>query len=104
MQCPRCEHENREGRRFCSKCGAALAAACSSCAYRAAMTLATELGMRPLVAHCHLGLGNLYRRTGDIAKAVEHLTTAATMYREMDMGFWLEKAESRLGSPYGKSP
>src|SRR5262249_9209891 len=33
--------------------------------YRAAMTLALELGMRPLIAHCHLGLGTLYRRTGD---------------------------------------
>jgi hypothetical protein len=53
--------------------------------------------MRPLVAHCHLGLGQLYHRTGDGAKAQEHLTTAATMYREMDMGFWLEKAEAVLG-------
>jgi hypothetical protein len=30
--------------------------------YNAAMTLASELEMRPLVAHCHLGLGRLYRR------------------------------------------
>ena len=37
--------------------------------YREALALATELGMRPLVAHCHLGLGKLYRRTGDGAKA-----------------------------------
>ena len=64
--------------------------------YRRALDRATELGMRPLVAHCHLGLGTLYRRTGDDAKAAEHLTTATTMYREMDMGFWLEKAESAL--------
>ena len=55
--------------------------------------------MRPLVAHCHLGLGKLYRRTGDAAKAEEHLTTAATMYREMGMGFWLEKAEARSRRP-----
>src|SRR4029450_10714706 len=65
--------------------------------YRDAHALATELGMRPLVAHCHLGLGKLYRRTGDPAKAHEHLTSAATMYREMDMGFWLEKADAALG-------
>ena len=52
--------------------------------------------MRPLVAHCHLGLGKLYRRTGDQAKAQEHLTTATTMYREMDMTFWLEQAEAVL--------
>jgi hypothetical protein len=61
--------------------------------YGEALSLATELGMRPLVAHCHLGLGNLYRRTGDHAKAHEHLTTATAMYREMGMAFWLTKAE-----------
>ena len=53
--------------------------------------------MRPLVAHCHLGLGNLYRRTGDQAKAEEHLAGAKAMYREMGMSFWLEKAEAALG-------
>jgi tetratricopeptide (TPR) repeat protein len=52
-----------------------------------ALALAGELEMRPLVAHCHLGLGKLYHRTGDRAKAEEHLATAATMYREMDMKF-----------------
>jgi tetratricopeptide (TPR) repeat protein len=61
--------------------------------YQQALDLATDLGMRPLVAHCHLGLGKLYRRTGDRAKAEEHLTTATAMYREMDMRFWLEKAD-----------
>jgi class 3 adenylate cyclase/tetratricopeptide (TPR) repeat protein len=65
--------------------------------YRRALDLAIDLGMRPLVAHCHLGLGKLYSRTGDAAKATEHLTTAATMYREMDMTFWLEKADAALG-------
>ena len=54
--------------------------------------------MRPLVAHCHLGLGKLYRRTGKREQAQEHLTTATTMYREMDMRFWLEKAEAELGA------
>jgi hypothetical protein len=33
MRCPRCQHENREGRRFCSRCGAGLAAACPSCGF-----------------------------------------------------------------------
>ena len=46
--------------------------------------------MRPLVAHCHLGLSKLYRRTGKPEHARENLTTATTMYREMDMGFWPE--------------
>ncbi len=43
--------------------------------------------MRPLVAHCHLGLGKLYRRTGKREPAQEHLTIATAMYREMDMRF-----------------
>jgi tetratricopeptide (TPR) repeat protein len=64
--------------------------------YRDALTLATTLGMRPLVAHCHAGLARLYRRTGPRAQAQEHLTTAMTMYREMDMRFWLEQAEAEL--------
>ena len=49
--------------------------------------------MRPRIAHCHLGLGTLYRRTGKRQEAQEHLTTATTMYREMDMRFWLAQAE-----------
>jgi class 3 adenylate cyclase/tetratricopeptide (TPR) repeat protein len=64
--------------------------------YREALALAEPRGMRPLIAHCHLGLGKLYRRTGDDAKASEHLSTTRAMYREMDMGFWLEKAEAAL--------
>jgi DNA-binding NtrC family response regulator/tetratricopeptide (TPR) repeat protein len=60
--------------------------------YRAAMALASELGMRPLAAHCHLGLGKLERRTGGRVKAQEHLTTATAMYREMNMGSWLAQA------------
>jgi len=61
--------------------------------YHDALALATELAMRPLVAHCHLGLGKLYRRTGKREQAQEHLTTATTMYREMGMTDWLEQAE-----------
>jgi hypothetical protein len=62
--------------------------------YGAALALASELDMRPLVAHCHLGLGKLYRCTGDRAKADEHLCSATAMYREMDMGFYLTQAEA----------
>jgi hypothetical protein len=54
--------------------------------------------MRPLIAHCHLGLGKLYRRTGKRQEAQEHLTIATTMYREMDMTYWLEQAESEMGA------
>jgi tetratricopeptide (TPR) repeat protein len=59
--------------------------------YRQALALATELGMRPLVAHCHFGLGKLYRKTNKRDQGQEHLTTATTMYREMGMQFWLEQ-------------
>jgi hypothetical protein len=69
--------------------------------YNLALARADELEMRPLAAHCHLGLGKLFHRTGDQAKAIEHLTIAATMYREMDMGFWLEQAEGELVPPLG---
>jgi class 3 adenylate cyclase/tetratricopeptide (TPR) repeat protein len=62
--------------------------------YLSALALAEPRGMRPLVAHCHLGLGKLYRRTGKHEQAQEHLTTATTMYREMGMQFWVEKAET----------
>jgi len=59
-----------------------------------ALALATELGMLPLVAHCHLGLGKLYRRTGKREQAQERVNTATTMYREMGMTYWLEKGEA----------
>jgi tetratricopeptide (TPR) repeat protein len=64
--------------------------------YREAQALAEPRGMRPLVAHCHLGLGKLHRRTGDRAKAEPHLTTARAMYREMDMAFYLAQADAEL--------
>jgi class 3 adenylate cyclase/tetratricopeptide (TPR) repeat protein len=64
--------------------------------YRQALALAEELGMRPLIAHCHVGLGKLYRRIGSRQQAEEHLTTATAMMREMEMGLWLEKAELEL--------
>jgi hypothetical protein len=54
------------------------------------------LGLHPLLAHCHLSLGALHRRTGKREQAQEHLTTATTMYREMGMTYWLEQAETEL--------
>jgi hypothetical protein len=60
------------------------------------MALAGALEMRPLLAHCHLGLGELYRRTDKRERAESHLITATTMYREMGMTYWLERAEAEL--------
>ena len=64
--------------------------------YRQALALAEELGMLPLVAHCHLGLGKLYRRKGKQHQAKEYLTSATAMMREMEMGLWLKQAEAEL--------
>jgi tetratricopeptide (TPR) repeat protein len=64
--------------------------------FRQALTLAEELGMRPLIAHCHVGLGKLYRCAGDRQKAEEHLNTGVAMMRQMKMGIWLERAEEEL--------
>ncbi len=52
--------------------------------------------MRPLAAHCHLGLAKLHWRTSKRQEAQENLTTATTMYRDMDMRFWLEQAEAEM--------
>jgi hypothetical protein len=50
--------------------------------------------MRPLVAHCHLGLATLYQKVGREDGARAELTTASEMYRAMEMPFWLAKAET----------
>jgi hypothetical protein len=67
--------------------------------YQESTALAAAAGMRPLIAHCHLGLGKLYRRTGKREQAQQHLATATTMYREMGMTFWLETAEKEARTP-----
>jgi tetratricopeptide (TPR) repeat protein len=64
--------------------------------YQQALALAEELGMRPLVAHCHLGLGTLYAATGQREPARAELSTAMEMYRAMDMAFWLPQVEAAL--------
>ena len=64
--------------------------------YREALALADELGMRPLVAHCHRGLGTLYRQVDRDEHAKAELNTATELYRAMEMAFWLEKAEAVL--------
>jgi class 3 adenylate cyclase/tetratricopeptide (TPR) repeat protein len=66
--------------------------------YLQALALAEELGMRPLIAHCHAGLGKLYRRTGNQQQAKAHLTDGVAMMREMEMGLWLEKAEAEMAA------
>jgi len=67
--------------------------------YRQALGLATELGMRPVAAHCHRGLGKLYRRSSEPARAEEHLAIAASMYREVGMTYWLEETKVETVAP-----
>jgi tetratricopeptide (TPR) repeat protein len=69
--------------------------------YRKALALAEERKMRPLVAHCHAGLGRLYRRTGRRQEAQEHLTIATTMYREMGMTYFWERVEAEAAKASG---
>jgi tetratricopeptide (TPR) repeat protein len=64
--------------------------------YRQALALAEDLGMRPLQAHCHLGLGTFYARTGQRQQAHAALAAAIDLYRAMDMTFWLPQAEAVL--------
>jgi tetratricopeptide (TPR) repeat protein len=64
--------------------------------YQHALALAEELGMRPLQAHCHCGLGTLYGRRGWSEQARAELSMAIDMYRDMEMAFWLPQAEAAL--------
>jgi tetratricopeptide (TPR) repeat protein len=64
--------------------------------YQQALTLAEALGMRPLQAHCHLGLGTLYGKVGQWQQARAPLSTAIEMYHAMEMTFWVPQAEAAL--------
>jgi tetratricopeptide (TPR) repeat protein len=64
--------------------------------YRQALALAEELGMRPLQAHCHRGLGTLYARVDQPEQARLGLSAAIALYRAMEMTFWLPQTEAAL--------
>jgi tetratricopeptide (TPR) repeat protein len=70
--------------------------------YREALLLAEELGMRPLQAHCHRGLGTLYAKSGQQEQARSALATAIELYCAMDMAFWLPQAEAALAQVEGR--
>jgi Flp pilus assembly protein TadD len=71
--------------------------------YQQAVSLATELGMRPLQAHCHRGLGTLYSQMGQSEPARAELSTAIDMYRGMAMTFWLPETEAVLAEMEGRA-
>src|SRR5262244_3985048 len=64
--------------------------------YNLALGLAKELGMRPLEAHCHVGLGESYVATGKREHANAEFSTARDLYSDMNMTFWLMRAEAAL--------
>jgi class 3 adenylate cyclase/tetratricopeptide (TPR) repeat protein len=70
--------------------------------YRQALALAEELGMRPLQAHCHRGLGTLYATTGQREQARAELVAAIAMYRDMAMTFWIPETEAALAQVEGR--
>jgi tetratricopeptide (TPR) repeat protein len=63
-----------------------------------ALTVATELEMRPLVAHSRLGLGRWFRRAGKRAEAEVHMRAAMALFGELGMRLWVAQAESALES------
>jgi tetratricopeptide (TPR) repeat protein len=70
--------------------------------YQQALALAEELGMRPLQAHCHRGLGTLYATIGQQEQAHAELSVAIVLYRAMDMTFWLPQTEAALAQVEGR--
>ncbi len=64
--------------------------------YRESLALASELGMRPLLSHCHLGLGAVYHQLGRLAESRSERSAAIKLYRAMEIAFWLIKAETAL--------
>jgi tetratricopeptide (TPR) repeat protein len=74
----------------------------AAAAYQQAIALAEALGMRPLQAHCHRGLGTLYTTIGQQEQAHAELSTAADLYRAMDMTFWLPQTEATLAQVEGR--
>jgi tetratricopeptide (TPR) repeat protein len=79
-----------------------LACAQAAVHYQQALTLAEELGMRPLVAHCHRGLGLLAATLGQAERAHRALATAIALYQAMDMPFWLPQTEAALVQVQGR--
>ncbi len=70
--------------------------------YRQALVLADALGTRPLLAHCHFGLGKLYLKMDQQEPARAELSTAIELYGAMEMTFWLPQAEAVLAEVEGR--
>jgi tetratricopeptide (TPR) repeat protein len=104
-----CEHQERGNQAYALRLLGDFAArreppeiALAETHYHQALTLAEELGMRPLQAHCHRGLGTLYATTGQREPARTELSTAMEMYQSMDMTFWLPRTEAAIAQVEGQ--
>jgi tetratricopeptide (TPR) repeat protein len=75
-------------------CGPSPDVALAATYYQQALTLAKALGMRPLLAHCHLGLGQVYGQMAQKQQSHAELSAAMALYRTMQMPFWLARAEA----------
>src|SRR5262245_17070165 len=66
--------------------------------YRHACALSLELGMRPLHAHCHVGLGKTYVAIGAVQHACAEMVAAIDRYSSMEMNLWLARANTAVNS------
>jgi hypothetical protein len=66
--------------------------------YRHASAVSLELGMRPLQAHCHFGLGKVYAAVGAVEQARTQMAAAIDLYRSMEMNLYLARANSAVRS------
>jgi hypothetical protein len=103
------EHQERGNEAYALRLLGEIAAHCdppeaepATSSYCQALTLAKELGMRPLQAHCHRGLGTLYATTGQPEQARVELSVAIDLYLAMEMTFWLPQAEAALAQVEGQ--
>jgi class 3 adenylate cyclase/tetratricopeptide (TPR) repeat protein len=64
--------------------------------YRHALALSEELGMRPLAAHCQMGVGAVFAALGAFDRARAEMSAASECYREMAMTRWLDRAATAL--------
>ena len=102
------EHQERSNQAYALRLLGEIAARCeppeaalAEDHYRQALALTDRLGMRPLQAHCHRGLGTLYAATGQQEQARTELATAIDLYCAMDMTFWLPQTEAALAQVEG---
>jgi len=66
--------------------------------YSQATKQAAELGMRPLLSHCHMGLGQIYQGVGRRDESRSEVRAAIDLYRSMGMAYWLPRAEATLAN------